>query len=1207
MAEERRRFERFPIRLDARLKPGGLRSRECTVMDYCSGGMLVRLDDGVAAAADLTAALAVRLRTSLNTSSGSQGIAIPSRIAWVQGDLVGIAFDRPSRTIVSRLQAHERLTGPDRPKVVTRAFPERDRILRHLRNLACEILPPVLRVLLVDTEQGLLEAAEHASSDNDRHQAYVDLAALERLRNEDPLTPAVLALAFERGNENPGATDYRDGEMRLVENEDFEQWLEASKLANRLEQQFDAELTELGSRFVALRDDTSQVSLAVPLEPQHFTGALRSIAQRFEFGKTTRRVLYETAQATLDAHLPAIYGAMQARLDELGAPPARFPAPRQPAGTPGPTAPPTGNGRPSPRQDEGGRSGRPTIPLVGDGAAFDIDSALARELQANEHALRAAQAEELVRVLTDQGRSRADLSGWLERLSGSLLHEATNSENFFQDVDHPLRSIIDDLAHLQLFMPHGTEDQRGVALQQAIGELIEPITSGDADADAVQAIAREIEALTGEHSHRYQANVARVVEVAEGRERVRLARMAVAEELNLRYAGRKVPAILPELLGVGWLATLELACLNRGATDAGYLDSLALLDRVVAQLHGEAVEQAAGEMHALRLAELVHRELDSVAFDPYRRNAAESALRQALVDPDCDAAALVTMPPLETDDGLPAEDAKPPEISRAGWRFALEQCASVRVGDHLAFVSDGRVAVDTRVAWIRGDREMLVLVDHQGLKARDIALADLASGLHHGNIRLDVVDGRPLSETAVETMLGRMQQQLAFQSAHDTLTGLSNRRQFQSSLQQLLTRGEGTPRQGSLMWVDVDRFRVLNDMHGYELADRLLVAIARQLEQTPGAELIGHIGGDRFALALPDVAPKQAMTWAETICAAVRMLTLDGDSQRVNATASVGVVAFDQGGVDELMLAAEHAVTAAKAAGGDRPYRYTRDDPDIQRNRDSAQWLIQVDDALERGQMHLRCQPIVPLRPDLAGQFHYEVLLGVSNTASQAVELLPFIEAAERYQRMRNVDRWVLQAITAWIDEHRSQMDRLRGFAVNLSGQTASDPSFVEFARRAFERHRISPGWISFEITETAAVTDITASAGIVHELKALGCKVALDDFGSGLASYAYLKELPVDWLKIDGAFVRRIAATREDYAVVKSINDIGHFLGKRTIAEFVADGPTLDRVRSLGVDFAQGHLISPPRPIDMLLDAWEPPSADRAAPLPDADGQRQG
>jgi len=294
--------------------------------------------------------------------------------------------------------------------------------------------------------------------------------------------------------------------------------------------------------------------------------------------------------------------------------------------------------------------------------------------------------------------------------------------------------------------------------------------------------------------------------------------------------------------------------------------------------------------------------------------------------------------------------------------------------------------------------------------------------------------------------------------------------------------------------------------------------------------------------------------------------------------------AAQQEGLADLMQAAEKAVSAAKACGGDRVYLYRADDPDIARQKESVQWVVQVDEALERGQLHLRCQPIVPVRPEIGQAPHYEVLLGVSSGSSELLPVAEFIAAAERYNRMRAVDRWVVRAVMQWIAAHRQHMPELHGFAINLSGQTASDPGFVGFVREQFRQTDIDPSWVSFEVTETAAVADLTSSAGIIRELKAMGCKVALDDFGSGLASYSYLKELPVDWLKIDGVFVRKIAAAREDYAVVKSINEIGHFLGKKTIAEYVADAEILRLVREIGVDFAQGYGISPPMLMDELL-----------------------
>ena len=248
------------------------------------------------------------------------------------------------------------------------------------------------------------------------------------------------------------------------------------------------------------------------------------------------------------------------------------------------------------------------------------------------------------------------------------------------------------------------------------------------------------------------------------------------------------------------------------------------------------------------------------------------------------------------------------------------------------------------------------------------------------------------------------------------------------------------------------------------------------------------------------------------------------------------------------------------------------------------QWVIQVDEALERGHLQLRCQPIVPVRTDDGLAPHYEVLLGVRNGSAEPLPIAEFIDAAERYNRMRAVDRWVARSTMEWIAAHREHMPQLHGFAVNLSGHTASDPSFVDFVREQFQRTAIDPAWLSFEVTETAAVSDLSSSAGIIHELKSLGCKVALDDFGSGQASYSYLKQLPVDWLKIDGVFVRKIATNSDDFAVVKSINEIGHFLGKKTIAEYVADDDILAKIREIGVDFAQGFGISPPLLMQDLL-----------------------
>ena len=400
-----------------------------------------------------------------------------------------------------------------------------------------------------------------------------------------------------------------------------------------------------------------------------------------------------------------------------------------------------------------------------------------------------------------------------------------------------------------------------------------------------------------------------------------------------------------------------------------------------------------------------------------------------------------------------------------------------------------------------------------------------------------------------------------------------------------------------MFWIDIDQFRLVNEIQGYEVGDEVLVATAEALRALNGDALVSHLGGDRFAVVRNDLSGEHAERHAQATLGALQDLSPRSATHRLNLMASIVVVdgAEVDGKASDLMHAADSGFAAAKAAGGNQVYVYRRDDPAIARRQQSVHWITQVDDALDRGHLRLRCQPIVPLRPGGGMTRHFEVLLGVATEDSESLPIAEFIEAAERYNRMRAVDRWVARTVVDWIAAHRSLMPQLHGFAVNLSGQTASDPEFVAYVRDLVQRADIDPSWMSFEVTETAAVADLTAGAGIVQELKKLGFKVALDDFGSGLASYSYLKELPVDWLKIDGVFIRKIAAGRDDYEVVKSINDIGHFLGKQTIAEYVVDDQILSLVRQLGIDFGQGFGISPP----MLMEDLVEVATETSSPSP--------
>ena len=1184
---ERRRCQRFEIRLPGEIGADTARAVECEVRDYCSGGMLVLLAGQTGTDAGFTVGQTVRLSIRLQTPAGQRSLTIPAGVAWVRGDHLGIAFGRPSQALVDTLHHHERLSRQGGAVATSLGDAHSEgRCLAKIRHVAQGALPSMLRELLVETLDGLLETAERVTSDADRQQVYGDLNALERLRSGDLLIREVMGKALNPVHDEV-AEKTDDAELSLVDTDEFERWLEASRAATQLERKFSAQLAAIGSRLTAMRQPESPDALAIPFEPKNFTDALKSVAEQLELGMVTRGVLFDRCIQVMQHNLGRFYQEIERALDAVGAPPAssgagvRVVRQRPQNAANGASAEPPGD-ETTPAPGHVGEAAGSVA--VASGNMVAVDARALEMLVTRDREMRETQAREMLDHLSTVVDGGQGMQNWLQMIDGPLIAEAVANPTFFQSADHPLHSIVDALGQLQLFRATPETSPEADDLRRQVDALLAPLVEGNADPDTLRSIAAEVSDLTREHSEQYQRNVERVVEASEGRDRVRRARAAVAKEVERRYAGRPVPAVVPELIEVGWRAVLELAWLNSPTRPQAFPQQLALLDAVVAYLGGEAFEEGVSRPDRSELAARISKELETTAIDPFRRTAVETRLRDELLGPAANEVRLLEMPMLDVDDTAGGDIDRPEEIAESAWKEVLATCATIRLGDRIQFVDAGGGERVLRVAWIREDRELYTLVDHRGVRVGDLGLTELAIGLHQRSIRIEPVDGRPLSGRAVDQMLDAMESRLSHLAAHDSLTGLMNRRQFHGALEKALKTPRAANKLGALLWIDIDQFKLINDIHGYATGDRLLVAVSTLVERQAAGEVVSHIGADRFAVLLSKSSLDEAEAWARELCDAARKMRFDWKGPSTALTVSAGAVALAGDSVGELMQAAENALAAAKTAGGDQLFVYRDDDPDISRQRDTVKWVARVDEALVDGELRLRCQPIVPVRPGEGIAPHYEVLLGVADASRESLPIAEFIEAAERYKRMRAVDRWVTKSVFDWIATHRDEMPQLHGFAVNLSGQTASDPAFVEFVRQQFRRTAIKPDWISFEVTETAAVASLSGTAGIIHELKKLGCKVALDDFGSGLASYSYLKELPVDWLKIDGVFVRDIVNDREDYAVVKSINDIGHFLGKQTIAEYVKDQPTLGLVREIGVDFAQGFGISPPLLLDDLL-----------------------
>ncbi|MFT5176929.1 MAG: diguanylate cyclase (GGDEF)-like protein/PAS domain S-box-containing protein, partial [Gammaproteobacteria bacterium] len=440
----------------------------------------------------------------------------------------------------------------------------------------------------------------------------------------------------------------------------------------------------------------------------------------------------------------------------------------------------------------------------------------------------------------------------------------------------------------------------------------------------------------------------------------------------------------------------------------------------------------------------------------------------------------------------------------------------------------------------------------------------------------DVTETRELSE------------QLAYFAAHDTLTGLPNRREFENRLDAALESASREDCEHALCYLDLDQFKVVNDTCGHTAGDELLRQIAKLLLGTVrNTDTLARLGGDEFGLLVTHCPLANAERIADTVRALIEDFHFSWEEQSFRIGVSIGVVPITRHseGRAALMSGADAACYVAKNSGRNRVHVFHRDDVDVARHQGDMGWIGRIQDALECNRLHLDFQAIVPLSSDHVEGEHYEVLLRMIDTDGTLVPPGQFLPVAERYNLAPRIDRWVISTALDWLSTNPAHLEQLSMCSINLSGLSLTDEHFAAFVLAAFRSSGVPPAKICFEITETAAISNLTSAMELVAELRDVGCHFALDDFGSGLSSFGYLKHLPVEFVKIDGMFVKDILDDPIDFAMVRPINEIAHVLGKRTIAEFVENDAILEAVREIGIDFAQGYGVGRPQPLTTLND----------------------
>jgi diguanylate cyclase (GGDEF)-like protein len=755
----------------------------------------------------------------------------------------------------------------------------------------------------------------------------------------------------------------------------------------------------------------------------------------------------------------------------------------------------------------------------------------------------------------------------MRALEVPVLKVVMRDPEFFEDRNSPVRGVMDRLAQL------GVKGGRiNPMVQRRIDELIQRInTDFEQDTGVFDKAVGELDTLIDRQNLVYRRNVERVAAAAEGAQKVAESKAAVARALDQKLGGRTVPRAVLSLLDGGWRDLLSLTWIRQGEDSPLWQDYLSVIDSLMT-----FAGDSQSDINLPELLRVIQDGLASISSNHMPSSLIRDELKQFLVRSPAEPVEMIEMPLAKPKEKSEKAVSEREQRSLQRW---INRAQQLRTGDWMRDQDKPDEPQYIRLVWVARGFSRFVFVNHQGMRVVELELEALAQQMRKGVIVPDSQYERPLVDESIDRMVKKVYDQLSWASTHDDLTGLLGRREFERMLEQQLAIRED---ERSLVRLDLRQFRLLNDTAGYQAGDQALKQVADILRSHVGDGMpLARLAGNEFALMLPG---ENALEAARGIVDAIEKAEFKFDSGTYHLSASAGLAPELPGLADaeRWLKASEEAMKSAKKRGHGKVMEYSLDAHDQARQDQIAAKVASLGD-LNEERMLLRCQKMIPLHADTTMSPQYEILISMYDDTGNLISGKDFVRMAERYDRMQAVDRWVVGQVLDWLRDKAPDPAHMGGICINLSGHSLNDQSLMEFIYDKLSQKDAPIERLWFEITEASAINDLQSICEFVEEMKELGCRFCLGDFGTGPTSFQFLRSLPVELIKLDSAFIRDLDKSETDRAMVKSMIDMAHYMKREVIASQVETRTVLDTLTRLGADYAQGFVIEKPRLLSSL------------------------